>query len=257
MARNISFWRSSITSSMSGSADATVASLSANASTARWVCTLACAPIRSRMPRIARRQLSGVQAPCGPGDVPHQAGRELDLVEDAQHREQLSQVGGHRLLEREELVDAVLDLHDASGDLLVLGVDPLDQQEVGVEDRLGGGADLLAGLGRELDDVRADLLQLLVERPPGLGYGRVCVRVHHHEFASSRRFQRRSAVLFTARSPPGHRHLTIATGIVPTMATQSVAGTPNRTQCWCATCLLERSSWPLPQVNECRHPPSR
>ena len=209
------------------------------------------------MPRSPRRQLSGIQAACGPGDVAHQAGRQLDLVEDAQDREQLPQVGRHRLLEREDLVDPVLDVDDPAGDLLVLDVDPLDEQEVGVEDRLGRRADLLAGLGRDLHDVGADLLQLFVERPPGLGYGRVCVRVHRHEFAPRRLSGRRSAVLFTARSPPGHRHLTIAPGAVPTMAIQSVAGKPSRTQCWIHPACSKGRSWPLPQVNECRRPPSR
>ena len=56
-----------------------------------------------------RRQLAGIQPACGPGDVAHQAGRELDLVQDPQHGEQLAQVGRHRLLEREQLVHLVLD----------------------------------------------------------------------------------------------------------------------------------------------------
>ena len=89
---------------------ATAASLSANASTARCVCTLACAPMRSMMPADPRRQLAGVQAAGRPGDVAHQPGRELDLVQDAQHREQLAEVGRHRLLEREQLVHPLLDL---------------------------------------------------------------------------------------------------------------------------------------------------
>ena len=69
------------------------------------------------MPADPRRQLAGVQAPGGPGDVAHQAGRELDLVQDPQHREHRPQVGRHRLLQREQLVHAVLDLDDALLDL--------------------------------------------------------------------------------------------------------------------------------------------
>ena len=74
-------------------------------------------------------------------------------------------------------------LQDAPLDLLVLRVDAIDEAEVAVEDRLGGGADLLAGLGRELHDVGADLLQLLVEGTAGLGHRRVSVGVHDGEFA--------------------------------------------------------------------------
>ena len=50
-----------------------------------------------------------------------------------------------------------------------------------------------------------------------------------------------AAVLFTARSPPGHRHLTIAPGTVPTMAIQSVAGTGTERNAGAALRLLERS----------------
>ena len=79
-------------------------------------------------PADPRRQLAGVQAAGGPGDVAHQAGGELDLVQDAQHGEHRPQVGGHRLLEREQLVHAVLDLQHPLLDLAVGVVDLVDER---------------------------------------------------------------------------------------------------------------------------------
>ena len=94
----------------------------------------------------ARRELAGVEAAGGAGDVAHQARRELDLVQDAQH-------GEHRRAGRTPWAAAarsswytvVLDLHARCSSISTVGVvDLVDQREVGVEERLGGGADLLA-----------------------------------------------------------------------------------------------------------------
>ncbi len=93
-----------MTSSMSGSAAAIAASLVGERVDRE---TGLHAGLRAHAlddPADARRQLAGVQAPGRPGDVAHQAGGELDLVQDAQDREQRAQVGRHRLLEREQLV---------------------------------------------------------------------------------------------------------------------------------------------------------
>ena len=90
------------------------------------------------------RQLAGVEAAGRAGDVAHQAAGELDLVQDPQHGEHRPQVGGHGLLQREQLVHAVLDLEHPLLDLAVGVVDLVDDGEVGVEQGLGGGADLLA-----------------------------------------------------------------------------------------------------------------
>ena len=64
----------------------------------------------------------------------------------------------------------VLDLEHPLLDLAVRVVDLVDEGEVGVEEGLGGGADLLAALDRELHDLGPDLLELFVERPPGLDH---------------------------------------------------------------------------------------
>ena len=114
------------------------------------------------IPRIWA-ELPGVDAPGRTGDVAHQPGGELDLVEDPQHREHRSQVAGHGLLQREQLVDALFELDDPFLDLAPHDVDLLDDAQVGVEQGLGCGADLFAGLDRELDDVAPDVAQLLVE----------------------------------------------------------------------------------------------
>ena len=156
-----------MTSSMSGSAAAMFASESANASTARCICTLACEPMRSTMPRIARRELPGVEPAGLAGDVAHQPRRELDLVQDPQDGEQRPQVAGERVLQREQLVDPLLELDDRRLVVLVHREDLVDHQQVGVEERLGRGADLLAHTGRELDHVVADLGQVLVVRSSG------------------------------------------------------------------------------------------
>jgi hypothetical protein len=73
-------------------------------------------------------------------------------------------------LQREELVDAVLDLEHPLLDLPVGVVDLVDEREVGVEEGLGRGADLLTDLDCELDDLGSDLLELFVERPSGLDH---------------------------------------------------------------------------------------
>ena len=44
--------------------------------------------MRSMMPRIRGGSSRGYEPACGPGDVAHQAGGELDLVQDPQDREQ-------------------------------------------------------------------------------------------------------------------------------------------------------------------------
>ena len=80
------------------------------------------------MPADAGRELAGVEAAGGAGDVAHQPGGELDLVQDPQDREQRPQVGGHGLLEREQLVHLLLDLQDQALDLPVRGVDLLDER---------------------------------------------------------------------------------------------------------------------------------
>ena len=98
-----------------------------------------------------------------PRDVAHQAGSELDLVEDAQDREEGAQVRSHRLLEREQLVHLLLDPEHETLDLAVGRVDPVGEREVRIEERVGGGADLLAALRRELHHLRTDLVLLFVE----------------------------------------------------------------------------------------------
>ena len=155
---------------MSGSAEATASSPSANASIGEvgLHARLRAHPLDD--PADPGRQLARVQAARGPGDVAHEPAGELDLVQDPQHGEHRPEVGGHRLLEREQLVHAVLDLEHAVLDLPVGVVDLVDDGEVGVEQRLGRGADLLAALHRELHDLGPDLLQLFVERPPGLDH---------------------------------------------------------------------------------------
>ena len=95
---------------MSGSADATAASLVGERVDGEVRLHAGLRAHALDDPADARRELAGVEAAGGPGDVAHQAGRELDLVQDPQDREHRPQVGGHRLLEREQLVDPVLDL---------------------------------------------------------------------------------------------------------------------------------------------------
>ena len=170
-----------------------------------------------------RRELAGVEAPGGAGDVAHQPARELDLVQDPQHREHGPQVGGHGLLEGEQLVDAVLDLEHPVLDLAVGVVDLVDDGEVGVEQGLGGGADLLAALDRQLHDLGPDLLELFVERPPGLD---------HDVLRNSCSERRESAPIgrpgtggprpgspaVHCGSPHGHPYHTVRPAGVPTMA---------------------------------------
>src|SRR4029079_16799449 len=95
---------------------------------------------------------------------------ELDLVEDAQDREEGAQVGRHRLLEGEQLIHLLLDMQDQALDLAMRRVDAVDERKVGVEQRLRGGPDLLAALGRQRDHLGSDVLELLVERAPRLGH---------------------------------------------------------------------------------------
>ncbi len=108
------------------------------------------------------RYLTGIDPACRARDVAHQAGREVEFLEDPQHREQLTEVGRHRLLQREQLVHTVLDVEHSRRDLGVVLVDAVDQQQVAVEDGLGGCADLLGRLGRELHHVAAHFLQPFV-----------------------------------------------------------------------------------------------
>ena len=69
-------------------------------------------------------------------------------MEDPQHGEHRSQVAGHGLLEGKELVDALFELDDPFLDLAAHHVDLLDDAQVGVEQGLGRGSDLLARLDR-------------------------------------------------------------------------------------------------------------
>ena len=113
-------------------------------------------------------------------------------------------------------------------DLAVGRVDLVDEREVGVEQRLGRGADLLAALGRELHDLGADLLLLLVERSPGLDHGvlrslasgpvcgRVCVRAGP---AGS------LPAACTGGAPPRRVHLSFTRGSPRTLRT-GLAGPP-------------------------------
>ena len=99
---------------MSGSADAIAASLVGEGvdREVRLDARLRAHPLDD--PADPRRELPRVEAAGRPGHVAHQPGRELDLVQDAQHREHRPEVGGHGLLEREQLVHLLLDLeHDA------------------------------------------------------------------------------------------------------------------------------------------------
>jgi hypothetical protein len=121
-------------------------------------------------PADPRRQLSGVQASRCPGHVAHQAGGELDLVENPQDGEERAQVRRHWLLQREQLVHLLLDAQHQALDLAVGRVDPVGEREVGVEERVGRGPDLLAALGRELHHLGPDLVLSLVERSPGLDH---------------------------------------------------------------------------------------
>ena len=92
-------------------------------------------------------------------------------MQDPEDGEQRAQVRRHRLLEREQLVHLLLDPGDEALDIAVVRIDPVDQHEVGIEQRVGRRADLLAAPSRELHDLAADFLLLLVERSAGLGHG--------------------------------------------------------------------------------------
>ena len=141
MARKSSFWRSSITSSMSGEGRGPgLSPTSANGPQGQAVLH-ACLRAHPLDDPPERGGQLAAEAAGRLGHVAHQPARELDLVQDPQHREHRAQVGGHRLLEGEQLVDAVLDLE--LRDLAMAGgVDhAVGGGEVGVEEGVGAGCD--------------------------------------------------------------------------------------------------------------------
>src|SRR5262249_17037672 len=104
------------------------------------------------------------------------------------------------------LVDAVLDLEHPFLQFLVRRVDLVHDHEVGVEQRLGRPADLLAALDGELDDVGAHVLQLFVERPSALDHaGLRCWSPDHRESAPPAP----SVSTTTERSFPVHPWFTV------------------------------------------------
>jgi hypothetical protein len=97
-------------------------------------------------------------------DVHHEVGTALELVRHAHHGDEESQVGGERLLAREQQERAVLDgVRQFVDD--VVGLDDLFRGiQVAVEQRLRTTGDRLRGESGEADDVGAQLVEPLVER---------------------------------------------------------------------------------------------
>ena len=87
------------------------------------------------------------------GDVHHEVGAALELVGDAHHRHEESQIGGERLLAGEQEEGAILDRVRELVDHVVGFDDLLGRVEVAVEQRLRAAGDLFGGEGGETDHV--------------------------------------------------------------------------------------------------------
>ena len=114
-------------------------------------------------PRTRGSNSIAVDAPGALGHVDHEVARTLDLRREPDRGDDGPQVAGHRLLEREHVVAALLDLDRQLVEHVVVLDERLRAAQVDRQQDLGAAGDELGGQGGEPHDVVADLLELLVE----------------------------------------------------------------------------------------------
>jgi hypothetical protein len=115
-----------------------------------------------------------VDAAGGLGDVDHEIAGALELTGEPDRSHDRAEIGRHGLLQGEHVVAGLFD-PEGEGVDLVVGLDEGQRtlHVVGEKD-LGAARDELAHERRQLDDLVADLVQLLVEGLALLGHRVSC-----------------------------------------------------------------------------------
>ena len=115
------------------------------------------------MPRSFGSRSCAVDAPRRLADVAHQVGRALDLGDHLQQGDDLAQVAGHRRLQGEDPVAALLEVERAGVDLVVALDHVVGALEVAVEQHRGGPRDRLGDRRGEPHQLGARLVEIVVE----------------------------------------------------------------------------------------------
>ena len=112
--------------------------------------------------QLLDRRMAGVAA-RGLGDVHREIAHTLEVGVDLDGRDDLPQVGRHRLVERQQREAAVVDVDVELVQRLVAPHDPIDDHGVAAHEALHGGADALLRKAAHLEQARLEPLELLLE----------------------------------------------------------------------------------------------
>ena len=122
------------------------------------------------------RELGPEHPPGALADVAGQVADALQLRRDPDGGQDAAQVDGHGLLEGQQQLAALLDLHRGGIEPVVAVDDLLGRHQVAVQQGLGGPGPGLGGRRAQLDDLVPHRVEVLVERPAGLfGHGGLAV----------------------------------------------------------------------------------